>query len=610
MNGFFGNIFGNESFTLSQPYYHGAAEDNPDPDHRADMIDGKFIDLQDELYKYEHDGMPKADKANDNEPDWESVGGQHRAGRGFENIIAELGDGPELNGFHEVLCAAVASYVVAHKDDLDRKLLKSILREKIDAAPKAKTRKARDINRYKSDKFLDALIKSAIDKYASQPQPRQSNIPAGLRSAYSQDTADLNTNHAVLHIGGKTRVVTFGELDEFPGRETIIMTQTLTDFASLMNKHRHPTTIEKKGKTETVYVPLGTYWLQSAGRRQYDGGMAFMPQHDKKQVGSRLNLWQGYGVKSIKPDGMSGAAGCDKFLDFMLKVICGGNEQHYDYLIKREATVFQKRIRTEIALGLRTEEEGIGKGFYESHIGHLLGNHAMQVTNPKHVIGAFNPHLETPLRLTADEALFVGNHEHRNALFGLITESKLTIEPKGCGVYTADNYLNTSVISNSKHFVPVSGTARRFFIPTLSIEHMQDFKYFEAIAYQLRSDGGYEALLYHLLNEVDLTDFNVRDVPKTAGLAEQAALGRRGIDGLVEEVCSTGRVPSEHWKWPGYTVTSGRENGRRVVTVRCSQIYQATGERLGLPCARTTARSQRHRKTNIRSAMAALGGAT
>ena len=86
----------------------------------------------------------------------------------------------------------------------------------------------------------------------------------------------------------------------------------------------------------------------------------------------------------------------------------------------------------------------------------------MQITNPKHIIGAFNPHLETLLRMTADEALFVGSHEHRNALFTLITEPKLTIEPKGCGVYQAENFLNITVLSNSKHFLPISGTARRF----------------------------------------------------------------------------------------------------------------------------------------------------
>ena len=188
------------------------------------------------------------------------------------------------------------------------------------------------------------------------------------------------------------------------------------------------TTIEDK-KGELQSKPLGTYWIGSPQRRQYDGGMAFMPQHDG-DVGDQLNLWRGFGVKAIKPDGKSGAAGCQKFLDFMRNIICSGNEAHFDYLLKREATIFQKRIRSEIALGLQTKEEGCGKGFYEATMGHLLGNHAMQVTNPKHIIGEFNPHLETLLRLTADEALFVGNHEHRNALFGLITEPTLTIEPK------------------------------------------------------------------------------------------------------------------------------------------------------------------------------------
>jgi hypothetical protein len=177
--------------------------------------------------------------------------------------------------------------------------------------------------------------------------------------------------------------------------------------------------------------------------------MAFMPQRDG-DFGNRMNLWRGFGVKAIKPvPGSRGFAGLVKFLDFMRDIICNGDVEHFQYLVKREATILQTRSRTEIALGLHTKEEGCGKGFYEATMSRLLGSHAMQVTNPKHIIGNFNPHLETLLRLTADEALFVGNNEHRNALFGLITEQKLTIEPKGCGVYTADSYLNISMLSNS-----------------------------------------------------------------------------------------------------------------------------------------------------------------
>ena len=361
-----------------------------------------------------------------------------------------------------------------------------------------------------------------------------------LRQKFDESESDverLNKMHAVLPIGGKTRVVTFGELEEFPGRETIVMTQTIADFKSLQNKYRHSWR-DEKGELQSS--PLGTYWISSPERRQYDGGMAFMPQHDG-DVGNRLNLFRGFGVKAIKPDGKSGAAGCQKFLDFMRDIICSGNEAHFDYLLKREATIFQKRIRSEIALGLRTKEEGCGKGFYEATMGRLLGNHAMQVTNPKHIVGNFNPHLETLLRLTADEALFVGNPEHRNALFGLITEPTLTIEPKGCALYKADSYLNLSITSNADHFLPVSGTARRFLIPTVSAARKQDFAYFAGLQAEL-DNGGYEALLYHLLHEVDLTDFNVREVPQTEALRQQRDHSLPPLEAWWCELLETGTL--------------------------------------------------------------------
>jgi hypothetical protein len=51
-----------------------------------------------------------------------------------------------------------------------------------------------------------------------------------VTTAKESDVARLNRTHAVLPIGDKTRVVTFGELEEFPDRETIVATQTLADF--------------------------------------------------------------------------------------------------------------------------------------------------------------------------------------------------------------------------------------------------------------------------------------------------------------------------------------------------------------------------------------------
>src|SRR5262249_46132267 len=189
----------------------------------------------------------------------------------------------------------------------------------------------------------------------------------------------------------------------------------------------------------------------------------------------------GFAVQARRPEGRSGAAGCPLYLDHGLKIICSGNEEHYDYLIKREAFIAQKRMRSEIALALRTLEEGTGKGTWTRIRNHLYGLAAMQVQNPEHVVGKHNEHLESLLHLTADEALFALNPLHRNALFNMITEPTLTIEPKFIGVYVVDNYLNIDVLSNSAHFIPVSGTARRFFVPKVSSEKANNTGYFKAI---------------------------------------------------------------------------------------------------------------------------------
>jgi Family of unknown function (DUF5906) len=369
---------------------------------------------------------------------------------------------------------------------------------------------------------------------------------------------EMNQQHAVLPIGGKTRVATWGDDPDFPGRKTIVRFSSFSDFQALYDKYRH--TYQVDG--ETKIVPLGTWWISQPGRRQYDAGMRFMPESDEDVVNETLNLFQGFAVAPRKPEGKSGAAGCKLLLDHGLHVICSGNQEHFDYLIKREAFIAQRRTRSEIAVGLRTEVEGTGKGAWERALNRLYGVHAMQVHKPEHVIGKHNKHLETLLRLTADEALFAGDPRHRNALYGLITEPDITIEPKFIDAYPAKNHINIDITSNAQHFLHASPTARRMFIPTVSPNHASDHDYFYKIDAQLR-DGGHEALLYHLLYEIDISEFNVRAVPRTAMLAEQAAHSRKGVDLLVETACSEGRVPCQTYGAPPYfSNTAGYEDRR------------------------------------------------
>jgi hypothetical protein len=110
VNGRFGRVFADESFALSQSYYFGLALDNPAPHHRCEVIDGRFIDLCNELFKFQDGGFPKPG-------DGKKKGNGKTKGRTFYDDdekfkahLASMGDGGDLKGFHKPLTAATASY--------------------------------------------------------------------------------------------------------------------------------------------------------------------------------------------------------------------------------------------------------------------------------------------------------------------------------------------------------------------------------------------------------------------------------------------------------------------------------------------------------------------
>ena len=93
---------------------------------------------------------------------------QHFEGvRGYENILAQLGDGLGGDGFHNPLRRGVASHVAVsgrEKAEATRESLKVDLRERIDDADSS-NHTFEEIEVRKSDSYLDALIDSAIEKY-------------------------------------------------------------------------------------------------------------------------------------------------------------------------------------------------------------------------------------------------------------------------------------------------------------------------------------------------------------------------------------------------------------------------------------------------------------
>jgi hypothetical protein len=355
--------------------------------------------------------------------------------------------------------------------------------------------------------------------------------------------AEMNTKYAVVRISGKTRVMSLEESPLFHGCKVPVFS-TIQDFCSFHLKKKVLVQIGKELRT----IGVGKWWIEHPERRQYDG-VVYDPGKD---MGSMFNLWSGF---SCKP----GSGICDLYLAHLRDNICSGDTGHYDYLLNWMAYAVQfPGQQGEVAVVMRGRE-GVGKGVAAKEFGHLFGAHFRHVVHAKHLTGHFNAHLQQCSVLFADEAFFAGDRSHESTLKALITEGTLLIEPKGVDPFPVRNCIHLIISSNADWVVPAGAEARRYFVLNVADTHMQDSDYFEAITSQM-NNGGREALLF-LLQDRDLSDFNVRRVPQTEALAEQKQYSRRGIDRLIEEIAHRGSIPAVHTIYPTVAVTSGEEKG-------------------------------------------------
>jgi hypothetical protein len=361
-----------------------------------------------------------------------------------------------------------------------------------------------------------------------------------------RDLAAMNDKYAVVKIGGKTRVVTLEASPAYPG-SVVPVFSTIPDFCAFHAKQKK---LVAAPDGTTRRIGIGKWWIDHEERRQFDG-IVYAPNIEHED--GKLNLWTGFGCEAT-------AGECGLYLAHLHENICGGNSEYSGYLLGWMAYAAQHPERQgEVAVVLRGKE-GVGKGVFAKEFGRLFGSHFKHIVNAKHLVGHFNAHLQHCSVLFADEAFFAGDRSHESVLKGLITEETILVEPKGVDSYSVRNCIHLVMSSNSDWVVPAGADARRYFVLDVSAAHMQDHKYFAAIARQM-DNGGRGALLHYLLN-LDISRFDVRAVPQTAALADQKTRSRRGVDRLVEMVAHGGTLPSADQIYANVAITTGEDEGK------------------------------------------------
>lgn len=209
--------------------------------------------------------------------------------------------------------------------------------------------------------------------------------------------------------------------------------------------------------------------------------------------------------------------------------------------LKRKRAPVRKHVKKVTRTGITIEDAGIGEyaGFeidgdrrfllgdctvthntvFADVFGRLFGRHYWAVADAKYIVGNFNAHLRDCVILFGDEAFWAGDKKHESVLKALITGRTIVIESKGVDAETTSNNVHLIMASNSEWVVPASYDERRFLVLDVGKTRQGDKPYFDAIMRELE-DGGFENLLYMLQN-MDLSHFNHRDVPETDALQDQ-----------------------------------------------------------------------------------------
>ena len=308
--------------------------------------------------------------------------------------------------------------------------------------------------------------------------------------------AELNKKYAVCIVGGRPAVIV-----EQPGGYALWTERAFAVFLANQKVWRGDNKIS-----------LAKCFIEHDNTRRYSG-ITFAPAGAPPGV---YNIWQGF---SVKPAPGNYAT----FRDHLLNNVCGGDPEHFTWVMGWFAHMIQRpgeKIGTALVLG---GESGAGKTIVGEIVGSLFEPHYMLIDNPRLVTGNFNAHAAPLLMLHADEAFFAGDRAAVGRLRSLVTAKILPIEFKGRDVEKVRSCVRLLVTSEQPWIVPTSRGERRFAVLEVSASRKGDHTYFKTMMTELAS-GGREGLLHDLQN-FDLADAELREIPKTAALLAQKFAG-------------------------------------------------------------------------------------
>jgi len=278
-----------------------------------------------------------------------------------------------------------------------------------------------------------------------------------------------------------------------------------------------------------------------------------------------FNLWSGFGAERND----SQTPSLELMKKFFLDTWAAGNQEYYNYIISWFAGLFTNTKGINMVALAMIAPPGTGKGFFLSFIRHLLRavNLAeltgIQGVTQKHNTAIRNKRLVVVNEMSSTKDEFKANFDK---IKSLITDPRISIEPKGVDSYQIDNISNFILFSNHRDAIIVEEKDRRYAVFEMSDIHRNDTTYFDMLEDKCFNQETYDAFYTYLL---DFPTVSIRTIPDTELRREMINLSKatplKFLDAVVDEGLFDGETEVSATVFYQRYAEWCRENGERNV---------------------------------------------
>jgi hypothetical protein len=198
-----------------------------------------------------------------------------------------------------------------------------------------------------------------------------------------------------------------------------------------------------------------------------------------------FNMWQGYTAKDLGDEALnSDELKLEPLLTFIREIICDSNKETYDYLMQWLSFVlFRPEIAPGILLLLYSQRHGAGKDTFLTFVWrYLIGPHMAKELSCMNELMEKHNGWRARCKMVSITDMGATKEEWRSnftKLNGMITQSRVNINPKGQQQYDIDNIMAYTASTNYLGSMLISESDRRMFVVSVNQSKIGDQAYWD-----------------------------------------------------------------------------------------------------------------------------------